>query len=83
MNLTKYIVMCVALMHLTSCLNKAHTGLPATASASSPQGTEYQKPNIVFILADDLGWGELGCYGNTFNETPNLDRLAAEGIKFT
>lgn len=41
------------------------------------------KPNIIFILADDLGWGELGCYGNTFNETPNLDKLAADGIRFT
>lgn len=34
-------------------------------------------------MADDLGWGELGCYGNTFNETPNLDRLAERGIRFT
>lgn len=41
------------------------------------------KPNIIFIMADDLGWGELGCYGNTFNETPNLDKLAADGIRFT
>jgi arylsulfatase A len=41
------------------------------------------KPNIVFILADDLGWAELGCYGNTFNETPNLDRLAKHGMRFT
>lgn len=41
------------------------------------------KPNIVFIMADDLGWGELGCYGNTFNETPNLDKMAADGIRFT
>ncbi len=41
------------------------------------------KPNIIFILADDLGWAELGCYGNTFNETPNLDRLAREGMRFT
>ena len=40
-------------------------------------------PNIIFILADDLGWAELGCYGNTFNETPHLDRLAAEGMRFT
>lgn len=39
-------------------------------------------PNIVFILADDLGWAELGCYGNTFNETPNLDRLALDGLRF-
>lgn len=42
-----------------------------------------QRPNIVFILADDLGWAELGCYGNTFTETPNLDKLAAQGIRFT
>ncbi len=41
------------------------------------------KPNIIFILADDLGWAELGCYGNKFNETPNLDRMAGEGMRFT
>lgn len=41
------------------------------------------RPNIVFILADDLGYGELGCYGQTKIRTPNLDRLAAEGMRFT
>lgn len=41
------------------------------------------KPNIIFVLADDLGWAELGCYGNDFNETPNLDALAKEGMRFT
>ena len=41
------------------------------------------RPNVVFVLADDLGWAELGCYGNGFNETPNLDRLAQEGMRFT
>lgn len=46
-------------------------------------GQHVQKPNIILILADDLGWGELGCYGNTYNETPNLDKLATQGIKFT
>lgn len=40
-------------------------------------------PNIVFILADDLGWADLGCYGNRFHETPNLDRLASQGVRFT
>ena len=40
-------------------------------------------PNIIFVLADDLGWAELGCYGNQFNETPHLDRLAKEGLRFT
>jgi len=41
------------------------------------------KPNIIFILADDLGFAELGCYGNTFNETPNLDKLAGRCTMFT
>lgn len=40
-------------------------------------------PNLIFILADDLGWGDLGCYGSTDIATPNLDRLAAEGVRFT
>lgn len=41
------------------------------------------KPNFIFILADDLGGRDLGCYGSTFYETPNLDRLAAGGMRFT
>lgn len=42
-----------------------------------------RRPNVIFILADDLGWGDLSCYGNTVLRTPNLDRLAAEGSLFT
>ena len=41
------------------------------------------RPNIVFILIDDLGWTDLGCYGSTFYQTPNIDRLAAQGMRFT
>lgn len=43
---------------------------------------DAQRPNILFILADDLGWTDLGCYGNRIFETPNLDRLAGSGIRF-
>ena len=42
-----------------------------------------EQPNIVFIMADDLGYGELGCYGQEKIQTPNIDRLAAQGMKFT
>lgn len=53
-------------------------GAPAVLS-----GQTRRPPNILFFLADDLGYGDLGCYGQTRIETPNLDRLAAEGIRFT
>lgn len=42
-----------------------------------------KQPNIVFLLADDLGWTGLGCYGSTFYETPNIDLLAKDGVQFT
>jgi uncharacterized sulfatase len=50
-----------------------------SASPASPD----RRPNMVFILADDLGYGELGCYGQKLIQTPHLDRLAAEGMRFT
>lgn len=54
-------------------------GISSPGNAQLPS----QRPNIVFILADDLGWSELGCYGNEFHETPNLDRLASDGMRFS
>lgn len=44
---------------------------------------EPSKPNIIFILADDMGYGDAGCYGQKLIQTPNIDRLAAEGVRFT
>jgi arylsulfatase A-like enzyme len=58
-------------------------GWAIDAAAAKPNPAAGKKPNIIFILADDLGWAELGCCGNTFNETPNLDKLAKQGMRFT
>lgn len=52
------------------------------ASVSSPK-PKSSRPNIIFILADDLGWGDLSCYGRPDYRTPNLDLLASRGVKFT
>ena len=46
-------------------------------------GKTARKPNIIFVLADDLGYGDLGCYGQKRIKTPNIDRMAAEGMRFT
>jgi len=43
---------------------------------------EKKQPNIVFIFADDWGWGDLGCHGHPYVKTPNIDRLATEGTDF-
>jgi len=47
------------------------------------QAQNKPKPNIIFIMADDLGYMDLGCYGNPYNETPHIDSLAKGGIRFT
>ena len=41
------------------------------------------RPNVIVVLADDLGWTDLGCYGSDLHETPHLDRLARDGMRFT
>ncbi len=64
------------------CLIACALAQPGTAVwAADPSAP--RKPNIVFILADDLGYGDLGCYGQQRIKTPHLDRMAADGMRFT
>src|SRR5687767_1650504 len=65
------------LMALTACLVTTLTVSGAFAADSS------RKPNVIFIIADDLGWTDVACYGSKYYETPNIDRLAAQGMRFT
>ena len=51
---------------------------PATAADSTPT----RRPNLVMILIDDMGWGDFSCFGNKDAKAPNIDRLAAEGLRF-
>ncbi len=52
-------------------------------AASQFVSAANERPNIVFLLVDDLGWGDFGCYGAKFNETPNIDKLATDGMRFS
>ncbi len=70
-----------------TCRLLAIAALTAYFSADVPAprtlAAQSRAPNVVFILADDLGVNDLGVYGRTEHRTPNLDRLAAEGLRFT
>ena len=55
--------------------------MPVVATCSFAHAAE--KPNVVLILADDLGYGDLGCYGHPVAKTPHIDRLATDGVRFT
>jgi len=54
-----------------------------TLPSFAAHAADTTKPNFIFVLIDDLGYSDLGCYGSKFHRTPNLDRMAAQGMKFT
>ena len=66
------VALCSGLLFLSGCGGEGNS-----------QVSQQRPPNIVLIMADDLGYGDLGCYGQQAFETPNLDALAAEGIRYT
>src|SRR5208283_589154 len=76
MNPFQPVAACLRLVLLALVLASCSIVQAAEPSAGRP-------PNIVFILADDLGWTDLGCMGSKFYETPNIDRLASQGMRFT
>ncbi|MDE5612974.1 MAG: arylsulfatase, partial [Odoribacter sp.] len=59
------------------------TGMGCMQANAAVPAKEKKVPNVVFIIADDLGYGDLSCYGQEKFQTPNIDRLAAEGMRFT
>jgi arylsulfatase A-like enzyme len=70
---------------LTPRIVLAVLGAAGVLASAGPAGAaaEGKRPNIVFFLIDDLGWTDLGCFGSDLYDTPNVDRLAREGLKFT
>lgn len=57
--------------------------VPALCASSQASCATKAKPNVVFFLVDDLGWSDIQCFGSSFYETPNVDLLAREGVRFT
>uniref|UniRef100_H2ZXY9 Sulfatase N-terminal domain-containing protein n=1 Tax=Latimeria chalumnae TaxID=7897 RepID=H2ZXY9_LATCH len=68
---------CCWLFSLVLTLPSSSSSSPSSSFSTAPQ------PNIVIIFADDLGFGDLGCYGHPTSATPNLDKLATKGLRFT
>jgi arylsulfatase A len=73
----------IKLMGIAAASAGASSLLPGCAGTGLIVGARKNRPNIIFILADDLGYGDLGCYGQKTIKTPNIDKLAEEGMRFT
>jgi arylsulfatase A-like enzyme len=75
----RVLLLLALLTEVSMAASSAAVPLPHRVDSSG----KSSRPNIVFILVDDLGWADVGAYGSTFYETPNIDRLAANGVRFT
>ena len=69
--------------HFLSQMAASSAGCLATTSLLQAAAQDRRRPNIVLLYSDDVGWTDLGCYGSGYYETPNLDRLCSQGVKFT
>jgi arylsulfatase A len=76
---------CTLLLLCLVCVacGQAPSGQSPNARAGEPQGQMTEPMNVVLFLVDDLGWRDVGCYGSPFYDTPNIDRLAKQGVRFT
>src|SRR5262249_7281878 len=70
-------------MRIPRCIALFLTILSLPLPAGVAKAAEPKRPNIIFLLTDDQGYGDLSCPGNPILKTPNLDRLHAEGVRFT
>ena len=70
------------LLLLLSCLI-SHSSVLAAPQSLTPQSAQHGRPNIIVVFIDDMGWSDLSCFAGKQVETEHIDRLAAEGIRFT
>ncbi|WP_111708853.1 arylsulfatase [Lutibacter citreus] len=83
MKIFKFIIIAIGFFTLNSCREVKKDGKETEISKVVKKAKKLSKPNIVFLLADDMGYGELGSYGQEIIKTPFLDDLASKGLRFT